>query len=469
MKKQSSPERRTLISMLVSKEVLSRIASKWDEKEGNFASSYANLIGGWAVAHHAKYGKPPGKDIIPIFESWSESQSDKEVIEPVERFLSSLSGEYARLAQEVNPELAIDEAGELFNRVALQRAKDRIEGHLENNDVKKAQAVFDKHRPIEMGKGEWVDVLRDEEAMRRAFESKQEPLIKYPGDLGKFFKSAFERDSFVAFQASEKRGKTYWLLDVAWTAMKQGKKVAFFGCGDLTQNQMMLRCGIRAARRPLKATRDDQSGIMIPTRLEVTQDGVEIEQDERRYDTPLSWGEATRATQKIMQRSGTSDSLLRLSCHSNTSISVNGIRSYIDRWAKEDFFADLVVIDYADILAPITSAVADTRDEINASWKAMRKLSQDYHCCVLTATQADADSYSTETQSRRNFSNDKRKYAHVTAMIGINQTDKEKEKGIQRLNFLVLREEDYSERKCCYVAGCLAVAAPAIRSYYDGF
>ena len=105
------------------------------------------------------------------------------------------------------------------------------------------------------------------------------------------------------------------------------------------------------------------------------------------------------------------------------------------------------------------------RDKINETWKQMRSLSQKYHCLVVTATQADAASYETDLIRRRNFSEDKRKYAHVTGMIGINQKDpEEKEKEVMRLNWLKLRDGLYSETRCVYIAGCLSIANPAIRS-----
>ena len=106
------------------------------------------------------------------------------------------------------------------------------------------------------------------------------------------------------------------------------------------------------------------------------------------------------------------------------------------------------------------------RDAINNTWKAMRALSQRRHCCVVTATQADADSYDSWLLSMSNFSEDKRKYAHVTAMAGINQTQPEKERGIYRLNWLVGREFEFTESQVVWTAACLTVGNPAILSVF---
>jgi hypothetical protein len=125
----------------------------------------------------------------------------------------------------------------------------------------------------------------------------------------------------------------------------------------------------------------------------------------------------------------------------------------------------VVVIDYADILAPEPGATKeDYRHQINVTWQALRRLSQDYHVLVVTATQSDASSYGARILRREHFSEDKRKYAHVTGMVGINQTEEEQGKGIFLLNWILLREGSYSPGRCVHVAGCLAIANPAIVS-----
>ena len=94
----------------------------------------------------------------------------------------------------------------------------------------------------------------------------------------------------------------------------------------------------------------------------------------------------------------------------------------------------------------------------------MRALSQDIHCLVATATQTDAASYDVDSIGMKHFSEDKRKYGHVTAMIALNQTPDEKKKEIMRLNFIVLREDEFSVRNFVHVAECRGLANPCVLS-----
>ena len=159
------------------------------------------------------------------------------------------------------------------------------------------------------------------------------------------------------------------------------------------------------------------------------------------------------------------DTYFRLSTHPNGMLSALDIRSTLTEWARQGWVPDVVCIDYADLLAPMYGHM-DSRDQINATWKMLRAISQIFHCLVCTATQADAQSYNGTTITRKNFSNDKRILAHATGIVGVNVADYEKKSGIRRYNWVVGREFGFSESKFVHIAGCLALANPCVRSTF---
>lgn len=461
-KRQGGEERKILIGMIVDKQVLGRIASKWES--GLFKSQWGNLIGQWCVDFYNEYEAAPKEEIESLFESWAGSvHADDDTIRIVEKFLGNLSDEYQNYEDASNSNYTIDIASKYFNKVKLKRLSDSISGDVSSGDVEKALNSVNQYGQIEMGSGAGIDVLTDEDAIRESFEEAQEPIIQYPQALGDFFKGALQRDAFISFMGSEKRGKTWWLLDIAWRAMCQRKKVALFEVGDMSQNQIMRRLMTRAIRKPLTPQKYD-----YPTFIE-KEHGTPmclVDFDHRETTKSVGWQTALKACKKVLKTKVKSkDSMLRLSCHPNSTLTVAGIKSILQNWERDGWVPDVIVIDYADILAP-PIGYKDTRDQINATWKQLRALSQSNHCLVVTATQADANSYTTNTIGRSNFSEDKRKFAHVTGMVGLNATPEEKENGITRLNWIVLRESAFSETHCCHVAGCLAIGNPAIRSTF---
>ena len=148
------------------------------------------------------------------------------------------------------------------------------------------------------------------------------------------------------------------------------------------------------------------------------------------------------------------------------TISANGIKSILLNWARLGWVPSVICIDYADILAPtFGGAGVDSRHQVNATWQALRGISQEFHACVVTATQTNAASYDKELITRSNFSEDKRKNAHVTAMLAINQDMKtEKPNGIQRINIVQLREDYFSSEEQLLVAGNFALANPMMKA-----
>lgn len=250
-----------------------------------------------------------------------------------------------------------------------------------------------------------------------------------------------------------------FLLDVAWRAMVQKRRTAFFAIGDMSERQVMRRLLVRAAGKPFTPR-----VVKKPVSIKREESGeIKVEYDEVSFDEPLSWHQAVKACEKITR--GRTIPYLKLSCHPNSAIGMDGVRGILADWAREGWVADVVVIDYADNLDPPPGS-GDPRNAVNMIWKQMRRASQELHCCLVTASQTDAESYAAQTITKKNFSENKLKNAHTTGVVGINQTDDEKKQGIYRLNWVVRREEEFSEYRCAAVAGCLALVRPVMVSVF---
>jgi hypothetical protein len=245
-------ERTVLIGMIVDKVVLGRISAKWERDM--FRSPWANEISRWCVRYYRKYGKAPGTSMQGIYESYvgNGSPYNKEHANLIGTFLESLSEEYQRLQRESNSDHVMDLAGKYFNRIKLDRLSDAISGDIARGKVEDAEERALAYSRFEIGTGEIINVFDDMEHIRESFERNSEPVIKYKDGLGQFFSDRLERDGFIAFQAPEKRGKSFWLLDMAFRAVLQRRRVAFFECGDLSKHQIMKRFMTRVAICPVK-------------------------------------------------------------------------------------------------------------------------------------------------------------------------------------------------------------------------
>jgi hypothetical protein len=462
--KDGGRERTVLTACVVSRSVLARISPRWDGRL--FSSDWGNLIAGWCVDHFRKHSTAPGKEVIYAFQDWSQKTKDEATVRTVESFLGHLSDHYSRLKKEVNATLVLEQADKLFNRVRAQRLAESIEADLDDGNDDKAVKRITEFSKVKMSSRAGIDLFQDLEAWRKAFEDDidAEPVVKYPGALGKFFGKSHRRGNFLSYIGKNKVGKSWALVDVAWRAVEQRKRVAFFAVGDMTEGQMIERFAGRLLNRPT-----DAKTYHWPKSIEPgagPEGDPAVERVEKETTDRLTFGDCAKKLQWYQKRILRSkESYFKLACYENYSVNVLEVRSAIDEWIEEGFTPDLVVIDYSDLLAPVDGKV-DTREQINTTWKYLRSISQKYHVLLVTATQADAQSFKSGLLSRVNFSEDRRKLDHVTGMIGINQRPEEEENEVVRLNWVNRREEKAPERKVVYVAGSRDCCNPCVVSCF---
>jgi replicative DNA helicase len=451
-------ERQVLIALITSGNICARVADKI--QKDSFNNPAADLVAKWSIAYYQHYSEPIRENIEVKFEKWAETSKNKNLVEDVENILVDLSEEYENDIQ--NDQFVLDEIDKFLKDTALIRLTEEIKNDCSDQDYTTALSRISTFQTVDVSESSGVDLFHDSSAIEEAFNTTSESLITMPGELGStlFFGDNLCRDAFVSLIAPEKRGKSFWLIDLAWRAVLQSRKVAFFSVGDMSQNQVIMRFSQRAANRPYKP-----KTIKYPVSMEMPEEKGDLPKmkwEPREFSDYLEPAEAVKRMKRILKKKVRGNkNPLKISSHPASTLSVAGMRSILQNWARQGWVADVVVIDYADILAP-PSGIADTRDQINMTWKKLRALSQEFHNLVITATQADANSYGSRLIRRQNFSEDKRKLAHVTFMMGLNQTEEEKEIGVYRLNTIASREEFYSENYEVYTASCLDVCKPAI-------
>ena len=446
--------KRVLAGMVTDQTVCSRIASQW-KPPGLFGIGWADMIGSWCIDHLQKYGEVPNGQIKSVFEDWAKDGNKSEkLVDGVEAFLVHLSDEYSADSPNAS-EYLLDVAGRVFEKTRLQKLSEEIEQELELNRVENAHDLVVGASKIELGVGSLVKLGEDYDAWREALDpDREDQLIKYQGKLNYFLGHQMTRDSFVAFMGQDKSCKSWMIQDAAFRAVRLSRRrVAYFEAGDLSRDQVLMRLGSRAARVPYRGS--------LKFRVPISVDHAgNVEHKTQKVSGLLTPQQAFRAWKKVCR----GRDLFRLSCHPNSTLTVERIASIIWDWEREGWVADCVVIDYADILAA-PKGFGETNDQIDEIWKRLRRLSQEIHGLVLTATQSSALAYGGKQRvlTRKHFSGRKTKLAHVTAMYGINITPEEEKNGTMRLNKVVCREGASSENQTIRVAGCLAIASPTMK------
>lgn len=512
-------ERKIVIGLIVSTEYIQQIINVWDIRY--IETPMAKLLSGWCIEYFTKYKKAPGPIIEDIYFQKLREGLDQDTAEEIEQdILPSLNEEYVS-SDKFNLNYLLDQTFEYFRSQQLKIYTTELKEAVEDGDTAEAEKLALNYKPLQINFGDDLDLSNEVVLTRieKAFAETDKPLIYYPKQLGKFWNRQLVRGGFVALMASEKRGKSFWLLDMAIRGSRQGSKVAFFQAGDMTEDEQLLRFCSYLTRKPIfddphnrkweyistpDCIYNQMDSCDLPVRectfgIIETMEPREAKQqmtfdflkkahkDYKNYKpchncsrysqskmgTP--WIKKIPVQDKVTIKEA-QDSVskffiknkrtFKLSSHPNGTLSVQHMEVLMDSWEKIDgFIPDIIIVDYADILISDTQ---EFRHKQNDIWKSLRGLSQKKHALVITATQADADSYEKNRLSMGNFSEDKRKFGHVTAMYGLNQDPKgrDKELGLMRLNELVVRSTAFNNQAEVTVIQNLGISRAFLGSFY---
>ena len=467
---------------------------------------FSKIIAHWCLDYYKQYQKAPSKHIKDIFEQHAQNGLGADQADLIAMFLESISSEYEH-SEQFNSDYLLTQAEKYFKQNSLKALSEDISALLSQGEVQEAEALLTEYKRVERPQSKGINPLTDREAIYRAIEKREENILfTMPGALGQFL-GPIERSSFIGILAPEKRGKSFFLLQTALWALQRHCNVAFIEIGDMMEEDLVRRI----AKNITKTTDKNKPFVKIPmldcfhnqmntctkpcrtcafgvlhrrvgdkgdeldlTPLEEAIGYVPCTQcKDKEYKGAvwhkleqvgqLQWKQAWEIGKKVTHRAG--DKQFKLIVYPNDSVNVRGIETQLDQWEQnEGFIPDLVVIDYADNIAPLEGK-REERFKQNDTWKALRALSQKRFCSVITATQADAASYDKKSLDASNFSEAKSKYAHVTGFWTLNQTPDEKRLGIMRIGQMFVRENDSDLNQKCTILQCLDIGRPYLGSF----
>lgn len=499
---QTQIERLVVTGLITSTEYTAQIAHFFNPSL--FLSTSAKRLGKWAFDYYKEYGKAPETSIEGVYyEKLKSEKIDKETAEDIEQILIDLNDEFTENPIDI-PYLVEQTRIYFIERNLLVNAK-QVEALVSNGNLDEAKKLalnfelnFD--RELEWDADFSNDTIYDK--IEEAFADASKPLFTLPKQVGEMMNDQLVPGGFIAFLSPEKRGKSWLLLELAIAAVKQGVPVAFFQAGDMTEKQQIRRVAIRLNKKSDKekytsahfqpvrdcvhnqrdnctrGCRECDHGIFetkteAEVRWEITKKEL-VEAYEENPDYKPCWNcleyrdnrwgavwlekvkgcdalTTNEAKSKWSDFFGKPNRNLRLASFSNGTLTDRVMRNKLKEWKKAGFVPKVIIIDYADLME---NPMVEFRHKQNQIWKDLRKLSQDDgQPLVITVTQADADSYNKKSMGLKNFSEDKRKYAHVTAMYSMNQSPDGREKsiGIMRLGELLIREGEFDTNKEVFV------------------
>lgn len=494
----NSLEEKILIGLIVSDKIC-RDTIKLIKKD-SFLNPFSWIIAKWIIGYYKQYKKAPKNTIQDIYNT-EKANLKSEESEFIGSFLSKLSDSFEK-EEKINEDYILDRSVEYLKKRALKNIAEKIESCLDLNKLSDAEKALQSYREIRKDSAKFIDPFSDEE-VKKFFEDEQNTtnrMFRFPGALGELI-GDFERGTFIGVMGPAKRGKSFWLMEIALRAFFERYKVLFV---SLEMNAFKMK------RRLLKRitafgeeTKDyvypcfdcfkNQSGTCNKT---IKVNSIKLLDSEgnkpKDFDPSSRYNPCTMCrgkrdfitktwfttikrpkrtlnnTRKNIQGLRTQfGENFRLICYPKFSANVSDIKADIELLEQEEnFIPDAIIVDYADILAPEDARIIG-RDRYDETWKMFGNLADIRRALVVTASQTNRQSFTKKNVMAIDAAEDIRKIANVDMMIALSQTGEEKRSGIMRVSVSAGRDSGFNELRTCTVLQNIALGQICLDSELD--
>ena len=411
---------------------------------------YVRTVAIWIKDYFQKFKESPKKNIIKLYRAHLDELKDEDLQNNILTFIEKLDRDYEKIKIS-NEDFAIQNAIKYLRMRSLKNFSEDIDAFINSGDIEKAESCVTKFRKVEIASGEGVSILDDFDIVTEAFTEEQDKLFSMPGDFGKLM-GDIHREDFIAFLAPMKAGKTFSLIDVGIEGLKNNLKVVMFSL-EMSRANMIKRVW-----KALSGQCTEDMEIEIPYFVE---DGEKWRIEKKIVNKKASTVLEVQKKQKSLKRLFRGGSF-RIYGEPAYSLTVEGLENRLDDLAYEGFYPDMIIVDYADIMAP--SEKGEYRQQLDGIWKRLRALAQKRKAVVFTASQTNRGALSREVEAE-DVAEDVRKLAHVTSMVSISKTKYCKQNNIAIYSQMAVREGQPETRKVI-ATQCLALGRPVIDSHW---
>jgi hypothetical protein len=162
--------------------------------------------------------------------------------------------------------------------------------------------------------------------------------------------------------------------------------------------------------------------------------------------------------------------LFRLISYPAFSATLTDVERDLEKLETHDnFIPDVIVIDYADVLAP-ENKKDEYRHRIDMIWKRLKGMANERSCLVVSGSQGNRASTDKEILDEKDMAEEARKLAHADVWLALNQSHKEKERGVWRIGILEHRWRQFSKRRQLLALQQLSIGQPILDGeiiYYE--
>ena len=471
----SRVERQIITGMITSSRFLQTVLPLYRPEV--FTTDFSRTIAAWCVDYWGQYEEAPGKQIQDLFLVHSKDL-EPGVSELIGEFLTSVSKEY-ETQENFNDKYYLNRAEEYFRLRGLENIRDQLNACIIQGSIEDGESLISGYVRPSSPEIRGIDVFGDSAAIARAFDPDSgETMFSLPGELGRML-PPFERGGVWGILGATKRGKSWWLQEIALAGYFHGFNVLFISM-EMTEPQMLRRIHMNVAGRPKSRV----SPLLIPlfdcwwnqiddcnlstracrVRLRDVEDRKPKWADspvgyipcsacrKTREWRPATWwrelnreplmgnaGDAIRKGRAILRSRGRGK-IFKFVDYPDGYLTIPMLKTILSNYEYyENFLPDLIVTDYADKMRAVEDG--DPRHKIYEIWRGHKNIAQERNCLVVTASQSNTIRTGKDA-GVGSFDEDIRKAQLLDGGAAINQTDIEYTEGIMRVAPIGIRHDE---------------------------
>jgi len=478
-----SIEKQILVNLILNSDYCAKVLPVLEKEY--FKSRSAGFIIRWVREYYNSYSTAPKQHINDIYTDKVRSleNEEREQIEAVLNHISDIAE-----TENNNTQYLIDTAFTFCKQKLLEIQIVAAQKHLSDGNFDLAEEALSKRFELRekiTNAVAWNDQNLINETVQYLAKNNEDDNVffKFPGRLGTFI-GPLERAWFVAFIAPSKRGKTIYMVESIITAIQRGLNVVFFSL-EMPTKQIFARVlknvvGNKPSIKgytvmsPIFDCELNQKGECAKTERtgfgSLLQGGIKVSFNEApdwnvctacrgtSEFIPCGWEipiekealnevEYTKRVNAFMRLYGKRCRTIFYPSKTATTVDITNDLDALEH--NENFIADVVVIDYADLIKPQRNA--EKRHTLDDVWEELRSIEQSRNLLLITASQTNRGAVDAKYIKDSSIAEDYSKIAKLDLGIGLCQTDEMKKNGEMNLNKVVYRHDEFVQSHTCMV------------------
>lgn len=487
---ESATEKNLAIGTITSTQFLRSIVPSY--RPEYVQNDYIKTVCKWSIDYYHNFGEAPGKQIQDIFE-FNQEEIEIEQSKIIAQLLENLSNQFE--GEGFNAEYAIDKTLDYFKKRELTLTSARVQELIEAGRVNEAERALADYKAVARVTSGWADPF-DPTEIEKVFYRNEGGSYKLPGAVGDML-GPIEPGWLVGILGAYKRGKTWWLQEMAVQAVLKGLKTVFISLEmrnisvqdrlykrltsywDETNEEHLVYpvfdCQLNQTGECNKSEREGNVVLYDPE-----------EETKPNFDDFLKGGYSKytpctacrnrsphkfvpdywfmRAERPLFRRTSVERHLqsfkrmygdkLRIISYPKFSATLADIKrdlEYLEMF--HEFVPQVVVIDYADAMAEDSRNRVGEKgyESIDRHWMSLAGFADMGSIRLITASQASPSDIEKAKLGPSSVGGFKGKLAHVDAMMTLNQVPQEKRDKIMRVGLVAHRYIGFSDFIECLV------------------